>query len=126
MNKIQKAYAVAKADYDSAKESLEGYERQWLQNNGYDVTSLYHIEDDADFDAACAKYDSDPTAADLSKRLDAYSEILKIAENALIEMGLNLAPTGIQETLRKSKSIEVRNRLIDLAFRLDTKTVPKI
>lgn len=126
MNKIQKAYATAKAAYDAASQAVDTYEARWLQSNGYGVTSLFHIDDEDQFDAACAKYDADQTAAALSEKFDACRRSLRAAENDLIEMGLQLAPAGIRESLRASKSVEVRNRLIDLAFRLDTRTVPRV
>ena len=55
----------------------------------------------------------------------AKAELAK-AEDALIEYGLSIVPAGISQTLKGNlHKIKVREKLLDLAFRLDTRTVPR-
>lgn len=121
---LQRKYAIAKAEHDSAQERFTSYEAEFLCRLGIEADELFSIEKDDDFDRACDLFDADPRAVELSEDLDRCAGALKAAENALIEIGLTLAPKGIRETLRKSKSLEIRRRLIDLAYRLDPGTVP--
>jgi hypothetical protein len=64
-------------------------------------------------------------AVDSANRHDAARAAVKDAENALIEYGLSIAPVEIRETLRKEsrRILTIRERLIDLVMRLDTRTV---
>ncbi len=121
---MQREYAIAKAANDAAQERLTHYEAEFLRRLGIEADEIFSIEKDDDFDLACDLFDADPRAVELSEDLDRCAEALKSAENALIEIGLTLTPKGIRETLRKSKSLEIRRRLIDLAYRLDPGTVP--
>jgi hypothetical protein len=52
-------------------------------------------------------------------------ELLKQAENALIAYGLSIAPAREREILSRSAETNytTRQKIIDLVFRLDTKTV---
>mgnify|MGYP007132806624 CR=1 FL=1 len=124
---LQRKYAIAKAEHDSVQERFTSYEAEFLRRLGIEADELFSIEKDDDFDRACDLFDAVLAASGFGRAprdLPKIRQFLKAAENALIEIGLTLAPKGIRETLRKSKSLEIRRRLIDLAYRLDPGTVP--
>lgn len=129
MNKQQKAYAVARARVDALIESMNENEAQFIREQG--ITNpdgstpkrLYMIDDEDAFDKACECFQQSPLCLD--GECNAAEKELKQAEDALIEYALSIAPPSIADTLRKScKQYKIRQRLIDLAFRLDTRTVP--
>jgi hypothetical protein len=124
MNKQQKAYAIAKAAYDVALHEQRAAELEYITSNGIknsDGTTprnIYSIEDDSICDKAyedLAEYDD--------KRYEAFQALTK-AEDDLIEYGLSIAPKAVAETLRSVKdNLKYRKQIIDLTFRLDTRTV---
>jgi hypothetical protein len=124
MNKQQKAYILAKAVYETALHEQRAAEIEYITKHGIknsDGTtprSIYNIEDGSICDQAfeaLAEYDA--------KRYEAFQELTK-AEDDLIEYGLSITPESVAETLRSVKDdLKYRKKLVDLAFRLDTKTV---
>ena len=130
MNKQQKAYAKAKATAEALFEAMKENEARFIveagitNSDGTTPKSLYLIEDDAAMERACDDYMKSPLYLD-----DEYHKArvaLENAEEELIEYGISIAPAGIRETLeRGKKQARIRKKLIDLAFRLDTRTVPK-
>lgn len=126
MNKQQKAYALAKAAYETALHEQKAAEINYIAKNniknsdGTTPRNIYAIEDDTICEKAfddLAKYDDE--------RYNAFQE-LKTAEDDLIEYGLSIIPAGIAETLRAVKNnLKYREKIIDLTFKLDTKTVKR-
>lgn len=126
MNKQQKAYMLAKAVYETALHEQRAAEIEYITKNnikssdGTTPRSIYAIEDDAVCEKAfeaLAEYDT--------KRYEAFQALTK-AEDDLIEYGLSIVPESVAETLRGVKNnLKYRKKLIDLTFKLDTKTVKR-
>lgn len=133
MNKVQNAYATAKAAYETARENQKAAEYDFLARNGVKTpdgttpTALWVMGDflpEDEYDALeIALCEDEACAAAFNQSLDA-SKALKLAEDALIEYGLKIAPAGIRETLKNGMNrTAIRNKMLDLVFRLDTRTV---
>lgn len=130
MNKIQKDYAVAKAKKQVIKDAIDAAEALYIKEHGIvnpngDVPEfLYMIDDSEVFAKACEDFEN--MHGDLLKESNACDSSLKKAENALIDWGLSIAPTDVRNTLEAHKNdYKYRDKLIDLAFRLDARTLPK-
>lgn len=126
MNKQQRAYAKAKAAFALAKEHENETECAYLAAHGY-KGPLYALEGKIDADLYDALEigicENEDCAAAFSASIDARKALVK-AEDALIEYGISISPAGIRDTLRSGvKRREIREKLIGLAFRLDTRTV---
>ena len=131
MNKVQREYAVAKAAREAAEEVLSSAEKAYIKEHGIvnDDGSvpeeIWMIKDEEMFDKANEGFEKEHS--ELTNAFLAASKALDDAEDALISWGISIAPAGIRETLEKSrKDYRYRSRLIDLAFRVDPRTVPKI
>lgn len=129
MNKQQKAYAVARARVEALVESMNENEAQFIREQG--ITNpdgstpkrLCMIDDEDAFDKACECFQQSPLC--LYDEYNAAAKELMQAEDALIDYALSIVPPGIASTLQKGrKQHKIRQRLIDAAFRLDTRTVP--
>ena len=133
MNAVQLAYAEAKAANEAAAEAYDEAEQKYIQTHGIkneDGTTPRHIwsvecpEDE--WDAINEAAGEDPEISEAWKIRGAAEDILRTAEDALIEWSLSIIPAGLRETLEPAKKqYKVREKLIDLAFRLDARTVPQ-
>ena len=133
MNKPQKAYMLAKANYETAKETTSEYEHAFIIREG--ITNgdgsipmlLWMLEGRSEeyFDQCCDKLDSNPKYKQLVDEEREAKILLSAAEDGLIDYALSLPmPENVRETLRKNRnSYKVHDKLLDLAFRLDTRTV---
>ena len=138
MNKQQRAYMVAKAKLDTIKELANEIERKYIAEHnivnadGEIPTAIYCIDDDETFDKA-----NEATAPEIEALgiVDA-EKALRAAEDALINYGLSIMPTvnaAERETLRNccfgingaTFRLKTRQQVIDLTFKLNTRTVPK-
>ena len=134
MNKQQKAYAAAKAAYDALKDAEREIVRNYISKHGIvnedgsTPSELWMIDDDTTFEAACAEIG--PLVDALG--IDTAQAALEAAEDALINYGLSIVPFQRErETLRnrcfglngQTVLLNIREKVIDLAFRLDTRTV---
>lgn len=132
MNRIQKAYAVAKAHHDSIKTANDQHEAEYCAAHGYTTGEgnpalhVWMIDDESVFETANEefsalhkeKYDEEIKA----------QELLTAAEDALIEWSLSILPANMQqhaETLRNEAKwhVKVRDEMINLAFRVDHRTI---
>ena len=131
MNKQQKQYAVCKARLDALKAKRDEIERAYIvahgivNDDGETPQRTWMIDDESVFNAACNEIG--PVIDALG--IYAADKDLERAEDALINYGLSIAPANIRETLRggcfgPGARIKHREKMIDLAFRLDTRTVP--
>ena len=138
MNKQQKAYMIAKANLDTIKELENEIERKYIAEhnitnaNGEIPTAIYCIDDDEIFDKA-----NEETAPEIEALgIIAAEKALRAAEDALINYGLSIMPTANaaeRETLRNccfgvngaTLRLKIRQQVLDLAFKLNTRTVPK-
>lgn len=61
----------------------------------------------------------------LDAEVNKAKESLRIAEEALIAYGISIAPAAVRETLSKgvADNYNIREKMIDMVFRLDTTTV---
>lgn len=133
MNKIQKTYATAKAYYETIEESMKEYERDWIIKNGIkrlDGTTPVHLwqlvldEEEKMFLDYSERLDNDSDYQSLMDEKRIARKLLHESEECLIDFGLSVAPSGIRETLEKGRTnLKIREKLIDLAFRLDARTI---
>lgn len=128
MNKVQKTYAIAKAAYEAAAEEEKEFEKKWILDNGIKnpdgstPESVFCIDTESE-----EEWDriNEQCAADGGQKLceekEELRQLLVKAEDALIDWGLGLPmlPADVRETLNRSrKEYKVRQRLIDLTFRV--------
>lgn len=131
MNRQQKAYALAKARYEAAREAEKNAEAAYIARHGIvndDGTIprvIYAIKcADDRFEEILAELDANGELHDVYAEATEATLALHRAEEALIEYGLSLMPAGPAETLRRAKDRpKYRQRIIDLTFKLDTRTV---
>lgn len=130
MNKQQKAYAVARARVEALTEIMNENEAQFIRERG--ITNpdgstperLYMIDDEDTFTKTCDDFQYSPL--NLYDEHNAATIALTQAEDALIDYALSIVPAGVAATLQKGrKQHKIRQQLIDAAFRLDTRTVPR-
>lgn len=122
---------VAKACVQEIESRQEEIEKKYIAKNGIvnsdgDVPKrIYCIDNDTVFEKANEECSTLIRAAGLEDELNAARAELKTAEDHLIMYGLSLAPTEIRATLEKGVKdhLAVRQKVLDLAFRLDTSTI---
>lgn len=134
MNKQQKAFLQAKA----VLETLELQERELeykyildhniINEDGNIPKQIFCIDNDEIFEKANNELAQATEESGLWQKILDAREILKQAENDLIEYGLSIIPTthaNEKETLTRAAKTDytVRRKIIDLVFRLDTKAV---
>ena len=128
MNRIQQTYAIAKAHYEAIKEANDQREVEFCTKYGYKTSEgnpaqhVWMIDDEIVFESAntefCAlneQYGNDEIEA---------KNTLNEAEDLLINWGLSIVPASManeREILHSQgmRVLKVREKLIDLAFRLD-------
>lgn len=128
MNKEQEAYAVAKAKVQTLFDMQREHEREFLMRSGYTnldgeiPTEFYMIDDEAEFSRLCTEFDG--SSLDLTPRINEANSALHRAEDALIDFALSITPAGPREILNRNRDkYSIRKKLLDIAFRLDTRTV---
>jgi hypothetical protein len=135
-NRIQEAYMLAKAYYETLDDRYKGLMRKYIadnhikNDNGTIPECHWNIDDDAAFaaaDAAITKMAEDDD--NLLDTKEKAHEILCAAEEALIAFVLSI-PAFIflpkeREILAKgAKYLKWRGKILDLAMRLDASTIP--
>jgi hypothetical protein len=126
VNAVQKAYMKARAVREAAEDRMNRLEAGFLASRGRAEKHIWMIDDESVFDLLNAEFSESPKHE--YEALIKAREDLKQAENALIAYGLSIMPEKYKKEagiLRSSRDITVRRKLIDLAFRLDTGTVPR-
>ena len=134
MNKQQKAYLQAKAVLETLEQQERELEYKYILDNnitnedGSIPNQIICIDNDEVFDKANNEIARMTEESGLWKKILDAREILKQAENDLIEYGLSIIPTthaSEKETLTRATKTNytVRRKIIDLVFRLDTSTV---
>lgn len=131
MNKFQKAYMIAKSCVDALKSNLDELEKKYISDKGIVNTDgsipnhLWCIDDDAEFEKANEEFEALIVAHGLENELNEARDRLKSAENELIAFGLSLAPINVRATLERAvmQNALTREKVLDLAFRLDASTV---
>lgn len=130
MNAVQKKYAEAKALKEAIQKTIDETEEALIKElgivngDGSVPARIFMIDDEKDFDKVCEEFERQHS--DLNDDLNAASDALISAEDALIDWGLSIAPAWVQEKLgAHRKEYKIRTKLIDMAFRLDSRTIPK-
>ena len=130
MNRQQKEYAEAKAKVQALFELQEEHEATFMMGSGYTnedgtvPTRFWMIDDDREFQRLCAEFDRSPL--NLTPQINKAEVMLRQAEDALIDYALSITPPGPRETLNRNRNkYNIRKKLLDLAFRLDTRTVSR-
>ena len=130
MNRQQKAYALAKAKKETLFELQREHEAEFLRRSGYTnpdgevPTEFYMIDDEQVFIRLCQEFDQSPL--NLTPQINTAVDFLRKTEDALIDYALSITPPGPRDALNRNRNnYSVRKKLLDIAFRLDTKTVKK-
>ena len=133
MNKQQKTYALANAAYQLAKDQIKEYEQKFIirenvrNKDGSVPTSIWAMDEPSEeyFNNLCDKLYAEEDFKALCDAESYASKTLRDAEERLIDFGLSLPmPEGVRNTLAEHRNDwKIHNKLLDLAFRLDTKTV---
>lgn len=131
MNTQQKNYAIAKAYLQTCEAEEAESEAKYIRDHGItnpDGTTpakLWHIEDEAVFDQACEDYDG--SEYDLSDQTWKAKQQLKRAEDELINFALDIFrriyPIQADTLEAHRNDWNTREKLLDVAFRLDTRTI---
>lgn len=131
MNTQQKNYATAKAYLEACEAEEAKKEAQYIRDKG--ITNedgstpkrLYTIENDSVFDFVLEDFTG--SKYDLSNQTNEAKRLLMIAEDELINYGLNLLKRHHPEEAaildKHRNDYKIREKLIDTAFRLDTRTI---
>ena len=129
MNKQQKAYLEAREkhcrlrDIFSEMEAVFIKDKKIKNSDGEVPNALYCIEDEEVFENACDEFEKKYKAE--CDEITVAKQILKQTEDELIKFGLSFVPKNIEEILTKDAKTSYINRakIIDLAMKLDTKTI---
>lgn len=131
MNTRQRNYAAAKAFLETCEAEEAEKEAQYIRDNnitnedGSTPERLYMIEDESLFDSVLEDFTG--SKYDLSDQTQEAKRLLKIAEDELIEYCLNLFkrvyPKQADTLEAHRNDYNIREKLIDLAFKLDTRIV---
>ena len=130
MTTEQKYYSVAKAYVSLLRDEQEAAEQEYIKvkgivnEDGTTPFALYCIDDQKIFDKANEEFSELEESKKLWAEIVKAEEVLKNAEETLIEFGLNVIPESmkaVKEALTNSykKNYTVRLNLIDLAFRYE-------
>jgi hypothetical protein len=125
MNAVQREYVKAKDVYESANYQIDRLEAAFLASRGRVEKRIYAIDDDSAFEALNVEF-AEASKTEWAALVEAR-ENLKQAENDLIAYGISLMPGKYQkeaDVLRSCRDVAVRQQMIDLALRLNTRTVP--
>ena len=130
-NSVQEDYLLARANLETVKALQEEIEHQYIADNkitnpdGSVPSWLFCIDDDATAERAIKECSVLIIDAGLENELNTARNFLKEAEDKLVEYGLSLAPAETQAILKRAvkTNTRVRNKVIDLALRLDASTV---
>jgi hypothetical protein len=128
---LQGRYMVAKAFLETLECKAAESERQYIADRGIKNPDgsmperIYCIEDDAVFSEAIAEYCEIFDSSRLGRDIAETRELVKYLEKYLIEFGLKMAPAKQREVLERAvkKDAAIRQKLVDLVFRLDASTV---
>ena len=86
---------------------------------------VYCIDDAETFERASAETSAEIEGSGLWADILAAEKQLKTAEDVMIAYGISIAPAGIRATLERGvkENYTIRQKVIDLVFRLDVSTV---
>lgn len=130
-NSAQRAYMLAKAHLQALKEQEAEIERAYIvaqgihNGDGTIPERVYCIDDAETFERASAETSAEIEGSGLWADILAAEKQLKTAEDVMIAYGISIAPAGIRATLERGvkENYTIRQKVIDLVFRLDVSTV---
>lgn len=130
-NSAQRAYMVAKAHLQAIRDREAEVEKAYIVAKGIrnaDDTipeRVYCIDDAETFERASEETAAEIEGSGLWSDILAAEKQLKAAEDAMIAYGISIAPAGIRATLEcgVKENYTIRQKVIDLVFRLDVSTV---
>ncbi|MGG4106739.1 hypothetical protein AAXB25_22835 [Paenibacillus lautus] len=131
MNQIQKTYMLAKAQYEAVDEQVESVDRKYIADKGIVNAdgsiprASWAIDDDATCELAMSECTKIVTESGLWDEHCKARKLLQEAESELIKFGLSFLPKKDREVLERAVENDLgrRTKVLDLAFRLDTRTV---
>ena len=131
MNNEQIAYMAAKALYETEAQTQKSLEKAWLKSigakneDGTTPDSLWAYDGpEEDFDRIYTAYENSISMQAAAMRVDLALKDLKQAEEKLVDFALSIAPANIRDVLQANRrKWKVRQKIIDLAFRLDASTL---
>ena len=131
MNKVQSDYSKAKAAVDAIRTIEKAIEKDYCEKHGLTgptgipVEYVWMVEDEELFNQHNEALAKELAEAIPDATRKEANDRLKIAEDALIEFGLSLTPEVERQTLiwGLKHKYDIREKLIDLTFRLDTRTI---
>ena len=134
MNKVQHNYAVARAYHETVEEMMKDYEREWIVKNGVkrlDGSTPDHLwqlcldEEENMFLDYSERLDNDEGYQQLMAEKRTAYQLKTEAEDQLIDFALSIVPASVRATLDANRHLmKYREKLLDIAFKLDTKTIP--
>ncbi len=131
-NSAQRAYILAKALLQALEDKEAEIEKAYIVAKGIrnaDGTipaRIYCIDDMETFDRANEETAAEVEGSGLWADILEAREALKNAEDAMVAYGISLAPASIRATLERGvkENYTIRQKMIDMVFRLDVSTVP--
>ena len=134
LHQIQEAYLYAKANLKAAQEREEAADHAWLvahdirNPDGTIPTTSWMLEgSDEEVERVFAEMGKDETLNRLWDDTTTARYMLRNAENDLIDWVLSVPgiPAREKATLRQNlHRLPIREKLIDLAMKLDASTIP--
>lgn len=131
MNEKQWNYAVAKANCEALKESMDEMEQAFIKEKGVKNPDgsvpkfTWAIADDELSYRLSNELEEQPGFRSLWDQKLAAERSLKNAEQELLDFTMSILPKKISDIVMGALDNK-RQELIDLAFRLDTSTVPRL
>lgn len=134
MNKQQKEFMMAKAILETLKDQQDEMEKEFyaglgvLNDDGTIPMRTWTIDNDEIAEKAIEDFSKIVEDCGLFEKILDAEKRLKSAEDALISYSLSLVPFKKErETLGNAAKTNytTRQKILDLAFRLDTRTVKK-
>lgn len=121
------AYAIAKAAYEVAKEDYDNAELELMARHGYEGKFIWTADiDDTTFEKLCEEYEKEH-AREISA-LRAAETALHEAEKAFAETAIVDIPLPAEELESFKQKVKtnaaIRAKVIDLAMKLDVRTIP--
>lgn len=131
MNKYQKNYAVAKAAVQAIDEKIIEAEHDYIMAKGIKNLDdsipehIYCIDENELFEKSNQEFGQIIIDMELEEQLSKAKEILRRAEDAMIEYGISIAPDVLKELMSRlvKTDYNIRCKIIDMVFRLDASTV---
>ena len=126
MNKEQREYIKAQAELAAAEEQERKLEAEFVKKRGYDVASIYCIEDESEFDRLNEEFAAEPEEKKVWDRVCKARDKKLEAEEKLIQYALSIIPMKKErEILSKAAKTnwKARQEMLSIVMKLDTKTV---